>query len=115
VIVHQFVEQFQLAHHTAISMLAAPTPNPPSGGGGLDPDPVAPPGLAALGTTFIAWAKWTLRICGVIGLIICGIMMTIGRRQRSAFAADGAAGIPWVLGGLTLGAIAAIIVPSVTL
>jgi hypothetical protein len=112
VIVHQLVEQFQLVHHTAIHFLAAAAP---TGGGDLDPNPIAPPGLAALGTTFIAWAKWILRICGVVGLIICGIMMTVGRRQRSAFAADGAAGIPWVLGGLTLGAIAAIIVPSVAL
>lgn len=112
-IVYHLAALHQLAHHTA-TLLAAPTPAP-SGGVDLDPNPVAPPGLATLGTTFISWAKWILRICGVVGLIVCGIMMAVGRRQRSAFAADGAAGIPWVLGGLTLGAIAAIIVPSIAL
>ena len=57
--------------------------------------------------------KWILILCGVAGLLACGIMMTVGRRNRSSFAADGAAGIPWVLGGLTLGAIAAVIVGAV--
>jgi hypothetical protein len=77
------------------------------------PPPAAPPGLDDLGNTFIGWMKWVLIVCGVAGLLTWGIMMTVGRRNRSAFAADGAAGIPWVLGGLTLGAIAAVIVGAV--
>lgn len=107
-IVHHVIELTQIAHQT-VGFLADPTPAP---GTNLNPGPVAPPGLDTFGTTVISWAKWILRICGVVGLMVCGIMMAVGRRQRSAFAADGAAGIPWVLGGLTLGAIAAIIVPS---
>jgi hypothetical protein len=78
-----------------------------------NPGPAPVPGLESLGTTFLGWIKWILIICGVGGLMACGIMMTVGRRQRSAFAADGAAGIPWVLGGLTLGAIASVIVGAV--
>lgn len=74
------------------------------------PTPIAPPGLENLGNTFIGWLKWILVISGVAGLMICGLMMTIGRRNRSAMAADGAVGIPWVLGGLTVGAVAALIV-----
>jgi hypothetical protein len=74
------------------------------------PTPVAPPGLQQLGDTFLSWLTWILRICGVGGLMACGVMMAVGRRNRSAMAADGAAGIPWVLGGLTLGAIATLIV-----
>ena len=81
--------------------LAAPPPTPP---------PLPPPGLGARGDTFIAWMTWILRVCGVGGLMACGVMMAVGRRNRSAMAADGAAGIPWVLGGLTLGAVAALIV-----
>jgi hypothetical protein len=69
--------------------------------------------LDELGDTFIGWMKWILVVCGVGGLLACGIMMAVGRRNRSAFAADGAAGIPWVLAGLTLGAIAAVIVAAV--
>ena len=91
-----------IAQHVLGVVLAAP-----------DPGPVAPPGLEALGNTFLGWTKWVLIICGVGGLMVCGIMMAVGRRNRSSFAADGAAGIPWVLGGLTLGAIAAVIVGAV--
>ena len=78
-----------------------------------NPAPAAPPGLESLGSTFLAWTKWILIVCGVGGLMVCGIMMAVGRRSRSSFAADGAAGIPWVLGGLTLGAVAAVIVGAV--
>ena len=90
--------------HTLVSTLAGLAEPLPT------PTPVAPPGLGELGSTFIAWLTWILRICGVGGLMACGVMMAVGRRNRSAMAADGAAGIPWVLGGLTLGAIAALVV-----
>jgi hypothetical protein len=76
------------------------------------PGPIAPPGLETLGDTVVGWMKWTLVICGVAGLMWCGIMMTIGRRNRSAMAADGASGIPWVLGGLTCGLVAAAVVAT---
>ena len=88
----------------ATTALAAPIPNP---------TPEAPPGLDVVGETFISWMKWILRLCGLGGLMACGIMMAIGRRNRSAMAADGAAGIPWVLGGLTVGAVAALLVTFV--
>jgi hypothetical protein len=72
---------------------AAPVPNPA-------PSPV--PGLQAPLDTIIAWIKWLMFFLGVIGLLICAGQMTIGRRNRHSFAADGAAGIPWVLGGVSL-------------
>ncbi len=78
-----------------------------------DPPPVAPPGLADAVNTLLGWMKWGGLVAGVAGLIICAIMMMIGRRNRSATAADGAAGIPWVLGGLTLIAFSASIVSAV--
>jgi hypothetical protein len=67
-----------------------------------DPVPQAPPGLASRVDILLAWWKWGSLIAGVFGLIACGAMMAIGRRNRSNLAADGAAGIPWVLAGLTL-------------
>jgi hypothetical protein len=85
----------------ATAVQAAPMPTP---------TPSPPPGLDVLGDTFISWMKWILRLCGFAGLMACGIMMAVGRRNRSAMAADGAAGIPWVLGGLTVGAIGAFLV-----
>jgi len=90
-------------------VLAAPTPDPPI----PNPAPAAPAGLDELGNLFISWMKWILRVGGLGGLLACGIMMAVGRRNRSSFAADGAAGIPWVLGGLTLGAAGALIVGAV--
>ena len=67
-----------------------------------DPAPVAPPGLSGRVSTLLAWWKWGALVAGVFGLIGCGAMMAIGRRNRSNLAADGATGIPWVLAGLTL-------------
>ena len=41
-------------------------------------------------------------IAGIVGFGACAIMMIMGRRNRSNMAVDGASGIPWVLGGLSL-------------
>ena len=73
--------------------LAAGVPNPA---------PQAPPGMAGPVGTLLGWFKWGALVGGVFGLIGCGAMMAIGRRNRSSLAADGATGIPWVLAGLTL-------------
>jgi hypothetical protein len=75
-----------------------------------DPAPQAPPGLAGKVNTILGWGKWGVLICGVAGLLICGGKMAIGHRNRATFAADGATGIPWVLGGLSLVAASAGIV-----
>ena len=77
-----------------------PTPAPP--GAPPNPAPAPPPGLEQFGADLVAWLKWGGIVCGVCGLIICGIMMMVGRRNRSQTAVDGAMGIPWVGGGLVL-------------
>lgn len=84
--------------------VVAQAPNPP---------PAAPPGLAATADTLIGWLKWGGLVGGVVGMILCGLMMILGRRNRSATAVDGAAGIPWVLGGLTVISVGAALVGSV--
>ncbi len=68
-------------------------------GGVPNPAPKAPPGLAGRVNTLLSWWKWGALVAGVFGLIGCGAMMAIGRRNRSNLAATG---IPWVLAGLTL-------------
>jgi hypothetical protein len=78
------------------AMLALPAGKAP------DPAPVAPPGLQADVNTLLGWWKWIALTAGVFGLVGCGAMMAIGRRSRSALAADAAVGVPWVLAGLTL-------------
>ena len=79
------------ALHHAASVAGAP-----------NPAPVAPPGLSETVGTLLGWWKWGAMIAGIFGLVGCGAMMAIGRRNRSTLAADGASGIPWVLAGLTL-------------
>jgi hypothetical protein len=93
-----------LAHVLQLHLLAAAKPGPP---GVPDPGPAPVPGLQAPVNTIIGWGKWIVMCLGVIGVLICSGQMAIGRRNRHAFAADGAAGLPWVLGGMSLASIAA--------
>lgn len=67
-----------------------------------DPAPAPVPGLSGSVNTILAWVKWGALIAGVLGLSLCAFKMMVGHRNRSTFAADGAAGIPWVLAGLSL-------------
>ena len=67
-----------------------------------NPTPTPIPGMDVIASDFLGWLKWAGVIAGVAGLIVCGIMMIAGRRNRSSFAADGATGIAWVIGGLAV-------------
>jgi hypothetical protein len=67
-----------------------------------DPAPIAPPGLQGPAEMLLGWMKWIGVVAGMVGLGICALMMILGRRGRSTMAVDGASGIPWVLGGLSL-------------
>lgn len=75
-----------------------------------NPPPTPPPGLDRKMDVLFSWGKWGVMICGIAGLFICAGQMAIGRKNRSTFAADGATGIPWVFGGLSLVVTAAPIV-----
>ena len=90
-----------LAARQAWQYIAGGVPNPPV---------QAPPGLSGPVNTILGWGKWGVLVCGVAGLLICAGKMAIGHRNRAAFAADGATGVPWVLAGLSLAAVAAAIV-----
>jgi hypothetical protein len=67
-----------------------------------NPAPVAPPGLQGPAEMLLGWMKWVGIIAGLVGFGLCALMMILGRRNRSNLAVDGASGIPWVLGGLSL-------------
>lgn len=97
--------------HEAVAVYLAPRLGVLTGGGGVpNPAPQAPPGLSGPVNTVLAWGKWGVLVCGVAGLLVCGGKMAIGHRNRATFAAEGATGVPWVLGGLSLAAVAAAIV-----
>jgi hypothetical protein len=80
------------AHHSLV-LAGNPVPNPA---------PIPIPGMQVPMNTIIGWGKWLADAIAVLGLGACGVMMMAGRRNRHSFAADGAAGIPWVLGGAIL-------------
>lgn len=78
-----------------------------------DGDPALPDGVGEFFSQLIGWAKGSVLALGVLGMIACGAMMIVGRRNRSGTAVEGAAGIPWVLGGLFLTSTAATLVSAV--
>lgn len=78
-----------------------------------DGEPALPDGVGEFFSQLIGWAKGSVLALGVLGMIACGAMMIVGRRHRSATAVEGAAGIPWVLGGIFLASTAATLVGAV--
>ncbi len=76
----------------------------------LDPPPAAPPGLGGLATLVLGWMKWGVIVAGVVGFLVCALMVIIGRRNRSATAYEGMIGSAWILGGLALASVGAVIV-----
>jgi hypothetical protein len=84
------------------SLLADPGPGTSGGGTIPNPPPQTPPGLDKIAGQWVAWFKWGAGLAGMLGLIACGIMMMIGRRNRSHLAGEGAAGLVWVLAGLSV-------------
>jgi hypothetical protein len=71
---------------------------------------VAPPGLSELAGELLGWLKWGVIVAGVLGIFICALMLIIGRRNRSATAYEGLVGSAWVIGGLALASVAALLV-----
>lgn len=75
-----------------------------------DPGPTAPPGFAELAGNLLGWLKWGVLVAGVLGILVCALMLIIGRRNRSATAYEGLVGSAWVIGGLALASVAALLV-----
>jgi len=102
--------------HAVLHVLTAAAPVAPAqcgSAGDLNPAACAPPGLDQIGSQWISWVKWAGVVGGIMGLMACGIMMAVGRRNRSNLAGEGASGIPWTLAGLTIIALASGIVTSI--
>ncbi len=91
---------------------AAPMADPKPGQN-WDAPPASPPGMETVMPQWIGWAKYFAIGAGILGLIACGILMMIGRRNRSHLSAEGANGLLWVLGGLSVVTLAAGVVPGI--
>ncbi len=81
------------AARLALPVAKPPVPNPPA---------APPPGFTGPVNTILGWIKWGAIVAGSVGMSACGLMMILGRRNRSSLAVDGAAGIPYVLLGLVV-------------
>lgn len=77
-----------------------------------NPAPSVPDGMAGPVNQIIGWGKWIVMALGVIGLLFCAGQMIMGRKNRHQMAADGATGIPWVIGGVSLIALSAPLVDA---
>ncbi len=75
-----------------------------------NPGPTVPPGLGELADQLLGWLKWGVLVSGVLGILVCALMLIIGRRNRSATAYEGLVGSAWVLGGLAMASVAALLV-----
>jgi hypothetical protein len=103
--------------HVVQEFLLLPTATGGAGNGsGVIPNPPAqmPPGLNQLVSQLVGWAKGLVLGAGVIGLLICSGMMMLGRRNRGQLAIEGVIGGAWVLGGLALASVAAVLVGAFT-
>lgn len=75
-----------------------------------NPPPAVPPGLGEFANQILGWMKWGVLVAGVLGILVCAIMIILGRRNRSATAYEGLVGSAWILAGLALASVAAVIV-----
>ncbi|KDA40863.1 hypothetical protein E0F15_10215 [Frankia sp. B2] len=80
----------------ALQSLAAIDPLVPN------PRPQAPEGVQETVNMVVGWLKYGGLVAGVVGLLICAIMMALGRRNRSQMSVEGAAGVPWALAAMSL-------------
>ncbi|MDT7675005.1 MAG: hypothetical protein QOD82_2907 [Pseudonocardiales bacterium] len=95
-------------------MIAARTAlvTPTGTGSAPNPPPQAPPGINELANELIGWLKWGVLAVGITGILVCAGMIIIGRRHRVGLAQEGLLGSLWVLGGLTLASLAAVLVSA---
>jgi hypothetical protein len=76
-----------------------------------NPPPEIPPGLDGVTRTAMAWGKGVIVALAALFTLLCAAMLvTGGRRQRSATAFQGLEGLGWIFAGLGLAGIGPLIV-----
>lgn len=77
------------------------------------PDAVEPPGVGPLVTQFSGYLVWGGGAGMLIGVLLIGIKMSVGRSGRSQMAASALGDLPYVFGGGLLVVSAAALVTAV--
>ena len=90
-----------------LAHLAPADPTPGSGPATPSPPPL---GMDALADQVLGWLRWGVLAAGVLGMLACAAMVLVGRRRRGGLVQDGLVGSLWVLTGLTLASLAAVLV-----
>ena len=100
--------------HYFLPLLADPSPGGGGGGSGVIPDTPAslPAGLSQAAAKIFGWAKGAVYALGAIFMVVCAGMIIAGRRNRGQVSVEGAVGVAWVIGGLTLAGCAAMLVSN---
>lgn len=75
-----------------------------------NPPPGVPQQFQGFGNMVVAALKWILIVAGVGGLLACAIMIVVGRRNRNQLAQQGIFDVGYVMLGLAIGSVAAVIV-----
>ena len=97
---HAFIDQ-------AVRLVGQASPGPQIP---VDPGPVAPPGVADKVSAIIGWVHWGAYAAGILALMLAGITMMVGKRNRSSMAADGASHLSWIIAGLLVVSVASVLV-----
>lgn len=93
--------------------LAADVPVPPPGAGSdVLPNPPAslPPGVSQYTNLLVSYAKGFASVGGIVGFLICSMVIIVGHRNRGQMATDGFIHIIRVAGGLALASVATALV-----
>lgn len=73
------------------------------------PPPAVPPEFREFGDMIIAALRWLLIVSGVGGFLYCGIQINLGRRNRNQLAQQGIFDTGYVVLGLAIGSMAAML------
>ncbi|HEY2206747.1 MAG TPA: hypothetical protein VGH99_19970 [Pseudonocardia sp.] len=92
--------------------MTTPSEPPPAPIPAGPPSP-APPGFAELADHLVGWLTWCAFAAGTVGLLGCLGLALLGRRQRGRLVHEGLVGTLWVLGGMVLASVAALLAGSV--
>jgi hypothetical protein len=66
------------------------------------PPPETPPALVEFVDLWFELGQWIIGAAAALCVLICAVMLIVGRKQRSATAYQGLEGIAWIIGGVGL-------------